>query len=227
MKQNYISILLTLTALTVAAFTASQNVAMTNRLSNETPSTKPSQPVLGVRSVKLIQVNGLMFKDLNRNGRLDKYEDWRLSSEERSRDLLSQMSLEQKIGFMLISDTRLKGERSMFDAGASGEKPAITSAFNEEDLVQKQNLFTRKPLPTPVMNAAGTTKGVTQFHLRHFIFRTNVPARTTAEWSNRLQALCESQPLGTSRPRLLWGRASAKRSSQPGRVNWACRRCAT
>jgi len=151
------------------------------------------QPVLGTRSAKLIEQNGLKFKDLNRNGRVDPYEDWRLSAEERSNDLLNRMSLEQKVGFMLISTTRMKNDQS-FQAGQA--KEPITSDFNEDDLVATTNMFTRKPLPTPVMNAAGTTKAVTQFHLRHFILRANVSARTTAEWANKLQALCESDGLG-------------------------------
>lgn len=154
------------------------------------------QPTLGVRSAKSLELEGLKFKDLNKNGQLDKYEDWRLSSEERSRDLLSKMSLEEKVGFMLISDTRLENENSFFGTSAKGPNAPITSGFNENDLVQSVNLFTGKRLPVPVMNAAGTTKGVTQFHLRHFIFRANVSAGMTAEWANKLQALCESQPLG-------------------------------
>ncbi|MFD2934084.1 glycoside hydrolase family 3 protein [Spirosoma flavum] len=151
------------------------------------------QPVLGVRSVQLLEQDGLKFKDLNRNGQLDKYEDWRLSAQERSRDLLTKMSLEQKVGFMLISTTRMKNDQSF---GAAQSKEPITSDFNEEDLVASQNMFTRKPLPTPIMNAAGTTKAVTHYHLRHFILRANVSARTTAEWANKLQMLCESDGLG-------------------------------
>ncbi|MBR0339136.1 MAG: beta-glucosidase, partial [Alistipes sp.] len=37
--------------------------------------------------VKILTVDGFAFKDLNRNGKLDKYEDWRLSSAERAKDL--------------------------------------------------------------------------------------------------------------------------------------------
>ncbi|MEZ0540041.1 glycoside hydrolase family 3 protein [Fibrella arboris] len=155
--------------------------------------TAPKQPVLGVRSARIIPVDGLSFKDLNRNGQLDNYEDWRLSAEERSQDLLARMSVEQKVGFMLISTTRLKNDWS-FEAPKN--KEPITSDFNETDLSTSTNMFTRKPLPTPLMNAAGTTKAVTQFHLRHFILRANVSARTTAEWANKLQALCESDGLG-------------------------------
>jgi beta-glucosidase len=154
------------------------------------------QPLLGTRSAKLLTVNGMQFKDLNRNGQLDKYEDWRLSNDERAKDLLSKMSVEQKVGFMLISTTRLKNDNAAGGGRGGGGGGAVSSDFNEEDQVQSTNMFTRKPLPTSMTMAAGTTKGVTQFHLRHFIFRANVPAKTTAEWANKLQALCESDGLG-------------------------------
>lgn len=44
--------------------------------------------------------DGSEFRDLNRNGRLDPYEDSRRPVEERVEDLLSQMSLEEKAGMM-------------------------------------------------------------------------------------------------------------------------------
>lgn len=43
------------------------------------------------------------FKDLNANGKLDRYEDWRLSTEERVADLLPRMSMEEKAGIMQIT----------------------------------------------------------------------------------------------------------------------------
>jgi len=146
----------------------------------------------------------LSFKDLNRNNELDPYEDWRLTDEERSRDLASKMSLAQKAGFMLISSTRLENDMGL-QRGIE-PKGTIGSGFNEEDLVMDMNMFTRKPLPYPNMSSAGTTKAVTQFHERHFILRANPPARILAEWANNLQALCESDGLGipsiiTSNPR--------------------------
>lgn len=165
-----------------------------NCLMAQSPS--KSQPDLGYRSAKILTVGSLKFKDLNRNGVLDKYEDWRLSNEERSKDLLSRMSLEEKVGFMLISTTLVKGDGGGRGAAAEARPAAISSDFNEEDRVSETNMFTRKPLPTPMMSTVGTTKGVKQFHLRHFIFRANLSARITAEWANKLQALCESDGLG-------------------------------
>lgn len=153
----------------------------------------PVQPVLGKRTVALLRDKSLDFKDLNKNGKLDPYEDWRLPVGTRVNDLLAQMTLAEKVGFMLISTTRMAGDNA-FQANAS--KTDITSGFNEDDLVQPNNMFTRQPLPVPTMTAAGTTKAVMQYQLRHFILRANPPARTIAGWANNLQALCETSRLG-------------------------------
>lgn len=59
------------------------------------------QPVLGARVKEIIEVDGLQFKDLNANGALDAYEDWRLSAEERADNLLSLMDASQKAGQMI------------------------------------------------------------------------------------------------------------------------------
>ena len=53
--------------------------------------------------VKLLTVDGLAFKDLNRNGALDPYEDWRLPSKHRAEDLASRTTIEQISGLMLYS----------------------------------------------------------------------------------------------------------------------------
>jgi beta-glucosidase len=160
---------------------------------NTSHAQKPIQPSLGFRSVKTLKANGLEFKDLNKNDKLDKYEDWRLPQESRIKDLISQMTLEEKIGFMIISTTRMAGD-NVFQANAP--RTEITSGFNEEDLIQPNNMFTRKPLAVPMMSSAGTTKGVMNFNLRHFILRANTSAKTIADWSNNLQALCETSRLG-------------------------------
>jgi beta-glucosidase len=155
--------------------------------------TPVSQPQLGTRSVELLTINGLQFKDLNRNKQLDKYEDWRLPTDARVADLIAQMTIEEKVGFMLISTTRLKGDWA-FEQNAPKEE--ITSGFNEKDLVQTINMFSKKPLPVPIMSASGTTEGITKKHLRHFILRVNTSTKIVAEWANNLQTLCEAQRLG-------------------------------
>lgn len=61
----------------------------------------PVQPQLKARVKNIIQVDGYDFKDLNDNGVLDAYEDWRLSPEERAEDLLSQMDASQMAAQMV------------------------------------------------------------------------------------------------------------------------------
>jgi beta-glucosidase len=151
------------------------------------------QPKLGTRSAQILKVNNYDFKDLNQNKKLDKYEDWRLPQAERIQDLISKMTIEEKIGFMLISTTRLAGD---FSFQQNAPKAEITNGFNEEDLVQTTNMFSKKPLPYPMLSASGTTKGVKEKHLRHFILRANTSAKIMAEWANNLQALCEGSRLG-------------------------------
>ncbi len=46
----------------------------------------------------ILTIDGRKFRDLNRNRTLDRYEDWRLSSEVRAADLVRQMTLEEKAG---------------------------------------------------------------------------------------------------------------------------------
>jgi beta-glucosidase len=60
-----------------------------------------AQPALTHRSAPILTVDGLKFKDLNRNGRLDPYEDWRLSPQVRAKDLVSRMTLGEKAGVMM------------------------------------------------------------------------------------------------------------------------------
>lgn len=59
------------------------------------------QPYIKADSAPLITVEGLSFKDLNKNGTLDAYEDWRLAPEVRADDLLSQMTAEEKAAQMV------------------------------------------------------------------------------------------------------------------------------
>ena len=53
--------------------------------------------------VKLLEKDGLLFKDLERSGELLPYEDWRLSPEERADDLARRLSIEQVAGLMCFS----------------------------------------------------------------------------------------------------------------------------
>lgn len=61
------------------------------------------QPVIGSRAKPIIAVQSLKFKDLDGNGQLDAYEDWRLPPQKRAADLVRRMTLAEKAGMMLIA----------------------------------------------------------------------------------------------------------------------------
>lgn len=59
------------------------------------------QPNLGSRSAHLLWVHGFAFKDLNGNGKLDVYEDWRQSPERRAQDLVRRLRLQELAGLLV------------------------------------------------------------------------------------------------------------------------------
>lgn len=74
--------------------------------------------VLGISNdtgVKFIydQPSGYFFKDLNKNGEIDVYEDWREDIDTRTADLLSQMSLTEKFALMAHSGTNVENGNRM------------------------------------------------------------------------------------------------------------------
>lgn len=59
-----------------------------------------TQPTLNPHSKSVLEVDGYQFIDLNANGKLDVYEDWRQDAETRAADLVSQMTVREKIAQM-------------------------------------------------------------------------------------------------------------------------------
>ncbi len=61
----------------------------------------------------ILDVDGLKFKDLNKNGFLDVYEDWRVDTDARIADLISQMAPEEEVGLLFCVNTQLYDARNM------------------------------------------------------------------------------------------------------------------
>ena len=59
-----------------------------------------TQPTLNPHSKSVLEADGYQFIDLNGNGELDVYEDWRQDAETRAADLVSQMTVREKIAQM-------------------------------------------------------------------------------------------------------------------------------
>ena len=70
----------------------------THELNIQWVAAEGEQIALSYDEKELIEADGLKFKDLNANGKLDVYEDWRLDTATRTNDLISQMNLDEKIG---------------------------------------------------------------------------------------------------------------------------------
>ncbi|MEH7009811.1 glycoside hydrolase family 3 N-terminal domain-containing protein [Neobacillus niacini] len=141
------------------------------------------QPELEVRVKKIIEVDGLKFKDLNNSGKLEPYKDWRLSPKERAENLVSLMNIGEKVGMMLINTRKM---------GLSQEDKSKTShnGVLDEAIVEKgENIFA-------VLKIYGTSHTIENMHLRHFIHRDNHSPAEMAEWINTMNEVCEGTRLG-------------------------------
>lgn len=86
----------------------------------------------------ILDVDGLKFKDMNKNGELDIYEDWRLLPDERINNLLSQMTADEKIGGLLCINADLADARYVIDEfkmtcllfNLNGNPISITNTLN-------------------------------------------------------------------------------------------------
>lgn len=129
--------------------------------------------------IKILTVNGKQFKDLNKNGKLDKYEDWRLPAEERAKDLASKMSVEQIAGLMLYSRHQaLPAGVSGYNAGTYNGKVFPESNANPYDLTDQQKAFLKED------------------NLRHVLITKVQSPEVAALWNNRMQAFVEGIGLG-------------------------------
>ena len=129
--------------------------------------------------VTILVVDGFAFKDLNKNGKLDKYEDWRLSADERARDLAAQMTIEQIAGLMLYSRHQpIPTPPAGPFAGTYHGKPYAESGANPFDLSDQQIAF------------------LTKDNVRHILVTSVESPAIAAQWSNNVQALTESIGVG-------------------------------
>ena len=90
------------------------------------------QAELGTENLELLQVDNFFFKDHNKNGRLDNYEDWRLSPEARAAHLVSLMTVEEKAGAMLHGT--LPMNQSAYPAGSDYDY------LLSEELIHERNI---------------------------------------------------------------------------------------
>ncbi|MBQ9499209.1 MAG: glycoside hydrolase family 3 C-terminal domain-containing protein [Bacteroidaceae bacterium] len=141
--------------------------------------TQPGGQALGYSpesGVKLLTDGGYAFKDLNRNGTLDPYEDWRLDPKTRATDLAKQLSIEEIAGLMLYSAHQSIPAASMGGRGAAptyNGKPFEESGAKASDLSDAQKKF------------------LSEDNLRAVLVTRVQSPEVAAEWNNNVQAFVE------------------------------------
>ena len=83
-------------------------------------------PTIGVTTCGVIVKDGLYFKDMDNDGILSPYEDWRLSPEERAKDMVAHLNLKQQAG--LVLNTLWNTPLSLTREGAKDEAGNIVPA---------------------------------------------------------------------------------------------------
>jgi beta-glucosidase len=134
-----------------------------------------SQPLLESRSVSIIQQGDFKYKDFNKNNELDIYEDWRKPIEERISDLIGQMTLEEKVGMLLINT---------LNADNYGKVPERAVQYIEDEKMTRF-IFRNKVANNPIRGEAGDG------------FRgTEITPFEAAQFMNAIQELAENTRLG-------------------------------
>jgi beta-glucosidase len=144
--------------------------------------TNPGGATIGyspASGVKLIIVKGLKFKDLNKNGKLDPYEDWRLPAEQRAKDLAGKMTIEQIGGLMLYSRHQaIPATGGGTGAGTYNGKSFSESGAKAFDLNDAQKKFLKDD------------------NLRHVLITRVQSPEVAALWNNNVQAFVEGIGMG-------------------------------
>ncbi len=113
--------------------------------------------------------SGHKYRDLNKNGKMDVYEDALQPVESRIDDLLKQMTLEEKAGMMFINGARIN------DDGSIEDKPSGDGIFSSAP--NALNLMKEKKM-------------------NHFNLWAVPGVKATAKWYNLMQKAAEAERLG-------------------------------
>lgn len=124
--------------------------------------------------ISLLHRDGYVFKDLNRNGRIDVYEDWRKPMRDRAEDLAAQLSVEEVAGLMLYSEHQAVPTDDYGYWGSTYNGTSLAkSGLPHSALSDKQKKF------------------LTEDHVRAVLLVRAESPRIAAEWNNNMQALVE------------------------------------
>ena len=157
-----------------------------------------TQPELGARKSEILTEGKYRFKDLNKNGQVDPYEDWRLPMDERIADLVSQMTLEEKVGLMFHPNIAVNETGEVKYDLSDEEKEALRRAEEERYAGPigpgGQNAGA---MAMGQMRRAATAKSYIEEKNFRCILNNGVAApEKFANWSNKMQEIAEGTRLG-------------------------------
>lgn len=168
-----------------------------------------TQPRITSRSKPILEVDGLHFRDLDGDGTLTPYKDWRLTPRERAEDLTARLGAAEKAGLMIIGSHYMNGSPWVTDSGGMPNLLADPSVLTRqptaddsgsylraEDGYARHQMITGEPLAEPRLHASSSRGAIQQRHQRRFIVRDNPSAGDLARWANELQELAEATPFG-------------------------------
>ena len=100
-------------------------------------------PDIGVTTCGVIVRDGLYFKDMDNSGELAPYKDWRLSPEERAKDMVAHLRLDQQAGLVL---------NTLFNTPVAPTRAAATGADGKLEMskIYKHHDPDEKPIPGPL-----------------------------------------------------------------------------
>lgn len=100
-------------------------------------------PDIGVTTCGVIVRDGLYFKDMDNSGELAPYKDWRLSPEERAKDMVAHLRLDQQAGLVL---------NTLFNTPVAPTRAAATGADGKPEFgkIYKHHDPDEKPIPGPL-----------------------------------------------------------------------------
>lgn len=138
-------------------------------------------PVIGTVSRKILEKDGLYFKDLDGSGEFQPYDDWRLSPQERAAAYVKTLTIDEKIAQLFISDWRMGKYNQRFP----DHKPELDeSGILDEAEFNGKTIFGEQHLP-------GTTTMLKEWFSRHLILRDNPTPEDLADWINQMHAVAE------------------------------------
>ncbi len=140
-------------------------------------------PTIGAVSRRVIEKDGLYFKDIDGSGEVSAVNDWRLSPEQRAEAYVKTLTTDEKIAQLFISDWRM-GPKYPNAALTGHEIVPDESGVLDDAEVNGKTIFGEQHLP-------GTTTLIKEWFSRHLILRANPTPDDMADWLNQLHAVAE------------------------------------